>query len=425
VSPIRPLSHLSLALGLYLAYISGMEMRAKASRRPKGTGTVRQRGPGKWQLRVFTGVDPVTGHPRQLSKTVDARNQTEAQRKLRSWQKELDEAPVEATADSTATVRTLIDEWLRHSEVRGRAPRTLHDARRSAETVIFPEFGDLPITELTPRHLDEWYRKLATGEGRARPLKATSIRRHHGVLSSALSQAVRWEWIDRNPAERSQPPALEQVELQVPTTDEVRALLSAADARGDKWGMLLKLAVLTGGRRGELCGLRWFDVEGESIRFRRSLYRAGAERGEKTTKTGRERRIAVAPAGQALLEEWRVKCEATAEAAEVELVEDAFIVSTFPDGSRPMNPDTLTSVVHKLCVELGIPHVHLHSLRHFAATEMLSAGIDPRNAAEVLGHANPSLTLSLYGHATNERQRQAAVVLGRTLIAPVEPTITP
>jgi integrase len=73
-----------------------------------------------------------------------------------------------------------------------------------------------------------------------------------------------------------------------------------------------------------------------------------------------------------------------------------------------------------------MPHVHLHSLRHFAATEMLSAGIDPRNAAEVLGHANPSLTLSLYGHPTNERQRQAAVVLvGQTLMAQTDPTITP
>ena len=107
-----------------------------------------------------------------------------------------------------------------------------------------------------------------------------------------------------------------------------------------------------------------------------------------------------------------------AEAAEVEFVDDAFMVSTFPDGSRPVNPDTLTSVVRSLCVELKMPHIHLHSLRHFAATEMLAAGIDPRNAAEVLGHANPSLTLSLYGHATNDRQRQAAEVLGRTLGEP-------
>jgi len=396
-----------------------VEGKTKSSRRPKATGTIQQRGQGKWRLRVFAGTDPLSGNPRQLSKTVEARNRTEAQRKLQAWQKELEEAAAVEPPDSPAiTVRTLIDEWLRHSQTRGRAPRTLHDARRSAETVIFPEFGDLPITELSPRLLDEWYRKLATGEGRARPLKATSIRRHHAILSASLSQAVRWGWIDRNPAERSQPPSIERVELQVPTPEEVRRLLAAAQDRGPRWGMLLTLAVLTGGRRGELCGLRWIDVEGDSIRFRRSLYRAGDERGDKTTKTGRERRIAIAGGGMAILEDWRTRCEEAAEAADVELVGDAFIVSTLPDGSRPVNPGTLTSVVHTLCVELEMPHVHLHSLRHFAATEMLAAGIDPRNAAEVLGHANPSLTLSLYGHATSERQRQAAEVLGRTFVEP-------
>jgi integrase len=401
----------------------GVERKTKSSRRPKATGTILQRGQGKWRLRVFVGTDPVTGNPRQISKTVEARNGTEAQKLLQDWQRELEDAPGAIPPDSPSiTVRTLIDEWLRHSETRGRAPRTLHDARRSAETVIFPEFGDLPIADLTPRMLDEWYRKLASGEGRSRPLKATSIRRHHGVLSSALSQAVRWEWIERNPAECSQPPSIERVELQVPTPDEVRRLLNAAQSRSPRWGMLLTLAVMTGGRRGELCGLRWIDVEGDSIRFRRSLYRAGEERGEKATKTGRERRIAVSGGGMAILEDWKLRCQEAAKAADVELVDDAFIVSTFPDGSRSVNPDTLTSVVHTLCVELGMPHVHLHSLRHFAATEMLAAGIDPRNAAEVLGHANPSLTLGLYGHATNERQRQAAEVLGRTLSASDAPT---
>ena len=90
---------------------------------------------------------------------------------------------------------------------------------------------------------------------------------------------------------------------------------------------------------------------------------------------------------------------------------DAFVVSPLPDGSRPVSPETFSSVVHKLCAELDMPHVHLHSLRHFAATEMLSPGIDPRNAAEILGHANPTLTLSLFSHATLDRQRTAAEVL--------------
>jgi integrase len=116
-----------------------------------------------------------------------------------------------------------------------------------------PEFGDAPIADLTPRHLDEWYLKLATGEGRDRPLKPTSIRRHHAVLSASLSQVVRWGCLDRNPAERAQPPSLGYVELEVPTVEDVQALLSREAQRNERWGMLLSLAVVTGARRGELC----------------------------------------------------------------------------------------------------------------------------------------------------------------------------
>jgi integrase len=396
-----------------LVYIPSVGKQTRPSRRTKGTGSIQQRGPRTWRLRVFVGTDPVTGHPKQRTKTIEAKNQTEARAALRGWQRELDDN--RSATDSTASVRSLVEEWLRHSEARGRAPSTLHDARRSAETVIFPEFGDVPISDLTPRHLDEWYRKLAAGEGRERPLKPASIRRHHAVLSAALNQAVRWGWLERNPAERAQPPPLGRTELQVPTPEEVRTLLVRGTERNERWGMLLSLAVLTGARRGELCAMRWTDIEGGQIRIRRSLYRAGTDRGEKSTKTGRERWVVVAPAGQALLATWHARCAEVADAADVSLVPDAFVVSPLPDGSRPVNPETFSSVVHKLCADLGMPYVHLHSIRHFAATEMLAAGVDPRNAAEILGHANPALTLGLYGHATADRQRAASEVLARTL----------
>jgi integrase len=76
------------------------------------------------------------------------------------------------------------------------------------------------------------------------------------VLSASLSQAVRWGWLDCNPAERAQSPSLERIELRVPTDDEVRSLLTAATERNERWGMLLTLAVPAGARRSELCALR-------------------------------------------------------------------------------------------------------------------------------------------------------------------------
>jgi integrase len=121
-----------------------------------------------------------------------------------------------------------------------------------------------------------------------------------------------------------------------------------------------------------------------------------------------------------MLEDWRLVCEARAQEVDAEPVTDAFVASPVPDGSRPMNPDSFSSAIHRLCAPynkvdnpkgLGIPHVHLHSLRHFAAS--FQSGIDARNVAELLGHAYGGvLVLDTYAHATSAVQRQAATTLG-------------
>ena len=122
------------------------------------------------------------------------------------------------------------------------------------------------------------------------------------------------------------------------------------------------------------------------------------------------------PVAALLLEDWRSTCEAEAERLGVELVHDAFVVSSMPDGSRPVNPDTLSSTVTRLCAGPGMLLVHLHSLRHYAATELIGSGVNPRDVAELLGHADPALTLRVCTHGTVARQRVAGEVLERALI---------
>lgn len=395
--------------------VSGEVVEKK--RRPKGAGSISKLANGTYRLRIFVGTDPGTGRPRQITKTVSARNMTEAQRHLNKLRKDLDVAP---QLGSQASVASLLEEWLRHSAARGRAPKTLEEARRTIDQVFVPAFGTVAVKDLDARHLDELYRRLLVGEGH-RPLAPASVHRYHAVLSAALSQAVKWGWIDRNPAERASLPELGRQALVVPTTDEVRRLILAARAVNDRWGVILALAVGTGARRGELCGLRWTDVAGEAIRIRRSIYRTASESGEKVTKGGRERWVTVGPVVATLLSDWRQRCDDIARDAGVTLVPDAFVVSSRPDGSVPVNPGSLSSFVCRLCISLGMPHVHLHSLRHYAATELIGSGINPRDAAELLGHADPALTMRVYAHATADRQRQAADVLGRVLM-PAEST---
>ena len=355
---------------------------------PHGTGSLVERPPGsgRWYLRVYAGRNPVTGRARQATRAVVAPNKAAVGRMLTAFIVEQAECP---QLRMSATLGAVLDEWLRHSEARGRSPRTIHEAGRTVDTVLAPELGSVPIRDLTPRHLDELYRRLLTGQGRRRKLAPASVRRYHSVLSAALGQAVKWGWIERNRAAQASPPELGHRVLTIPTADEVKALLAAAQARSPRWGMLLALAVGTGARRGKLCALRWPDVDARVIKIRRSVYRAGAERGEKVTKGGRERWVAVGPAVAALLNDWRARCEEAATRANVALVADAFMVSPLPNGPTPVNPDTLSTVVNKLCANpsddnpagLGIPHVHLRSLRHYAATELIGTGVNPRDTA--------------------------------------------
>jgi len=379
--------------------------------------------PGRWRIRAFVGTDQDTGRPRQIERVVNARTKKAAQALLDELRSSAVAMP---TTGSGASVRAVIEEYLRHLETRGRAPRTIHENRRILDTVIGPEIGDVPVGDLTARHLDELYRRLVTGESRARPAAPSSIRRYHAVISAALGQAVKWDWLDRNVAAKVTLPASSPTRLTVPTAGEVAALIRAAEELSPVWGLLVKLAVVTGARRGELCALRWSDVDVEAgvLHIRRSLYRVAGETGEKGTKSGRERVVVLDPATAWLLDDWLAWCQERARVADTDIVEGGFIASTWPDCSRPVNVDTFSSTVGRLCAPpdeknpagLGMPHVHLHSLRHFAATELLAGGVSPSDTAQLLGHADGGqLALRTYAHATDERQRQAAAILGRAL----------
>jgi integrase len=357
------------------------------------------------------GIDPVTGRKRQMSRTVKAKTVTAAREQMKGLMKE---AGTQVTG-TNATVRTLMAEWLEQLEADGKAPRTLTEHRRTVNQLVNPTLGDVPLRELTSRHVDLMNRKTAS-------LAPTSRRRYHAVLSAALNQAVKWGWIDINPALRANAPKIQAKVLVPPTRSEVAQLVEAMPA--EVWRVALKLAVLTGMRRGELCALRWSDIDRGVIRVRRSVYRQKGETVEKGTKGGRERWITLDPITVGVLKTWGERRQHEADDPGIAISSDSFVLSTWPDGSRPVNPDTLSAHVTRAAKDLGIHHVHLHSLRHFAATEMLAGGIGVRDVAEVLGHADGGrLALQVYGHATDDRQRAAAAAMAAVLAPPADDCI--
>lgn len=94
-------------------------------------------------------------------------------------------------------------------------------------------------------------------------IEAKTIRNYHAIISSALHQGVRWEWVRENVAEKAKPPRISQRRVTAPSIEAVRSVIEAAEDRDPRLAPLLMLAALTGMRRGELCALRWTDVDFE------------------------------------------------------------------------------------------------------------------------------------------------------------------
>ena len=81
------------------------------------------------------------------------------------------------------------------------SPTTLRTYRAQVEQTIRPRLGKMVLTRLTPKHLDDLYGHMKE-EGRS----PKTIRNHHAIISSALHQGVRWEWVRENVAEKAKPP---------------------------------------------------------------------------------------------------------------------------------------------------------------------------------------------------------------------------
>jgi integrase len=219
-------------------------------------------------------------------------------------------------------------------------------------------------------------------------------------------------------------------ELHVPTVAQARQLvLRASQGPSVDLGAIILFAMLTGARRGEICGARWSDVDWRARRltFRRSVWEVHSEWGLKDTKTHQVRQIAMDEFGMELLAARRARAEADAAGAGI-ILGDGYIWATEVDGHAPRTPDSITRSFSHLCDRIEaeakaagrVEHwpFRFHDLRHLSATEMVAAGMDPRTVATRLGHADPSVTLRVYAHALEERDREAAEGLGRALALP-------
>jgi len=286
------------------------------------------------------------------------------------------------------------------------APTTRADWQCVVDNQLVPALGDVPLWRLTARDCDALYTALKE-EG----LGPSRVRCAHVVLHRAFAQAVRWGWLARNPVSDATRPAVPRVSIHPPDAATVRRLLAAAETHAPGLACWLSVATATGARRGEICALRWGDVDfaKRTVRIERSVS-ATAAGGVfvKTTKTGGVRLVSITAQAVEALQAHRRRAELTAGGYGRVVKPDDFVFTNDPVAAQPWRPELATRRWERLRVKAGLPHVRLHDLRHFVATELLTEGIDVRTVANRLGHARTSTTMDIYWAFVPARDRDAA-----------------
>ncbi len=377
-------------------------------------GHLEPRGKGIWRAKVFVGFDKDKKRRMYLTRTIHGtkRHAEDVMRQL------LVEVGAGADASTEGSVAELVGKWL---EITGDSlsPTTLNEYKRLLYRHILPNFGTRKVRGLRASDLDAFYTRLKKSGGvNGRPLSAQSVRHIHTLIHRILSQAVKWGWASSNPASQASPPKVRSNQIIVPSVDQVVSLIESAKLSDEAFGCLLRLAAITGARRGELCALKWSDVDLHKgiLTISRSIVGDRNDHMvEKDTKTHSSRTISLDKDTCKTLRDWEAVCKKRAEQCGTKLAPKAFIFSDSPDGSLCWRPGKVTLAFSRLCKRLEIDGVRFHDLRHFAATRMLAAGIPVKTVSGRLGHANAATTLNVYAHFVEASDVQAAQVLGDLL----------
>jgi integrase len=373
-------------------------------------GHIRERSPGRWAI-VLDVRDLETGKRRRRWHSF-AGTKREAQLECARLISELQGGTY--LEPNKTTVAIFLDRW--HSYMQARvSPRTHERYGELIRTHLKPLLGGVVMSKLRPAQIADAYSK-ALSQGRRDGqggLSSSTVVYLHRVLKHALSDAVRWELLTRNPADAIEPPRVERVAVSTFDLAQTAELLSIVE--GSRLAVPVMLALLCGLRRGEICALRWrnVDLDGAEIAVVESAEQTAKGVRYKEPKSGRSRTVALS---QSVLDELRSHRIRQAEellGMGVRQTEVTFVY-TREDGA-PIQPRSLTHGWQQMIARTKLPRLRFHDLRHSHATHLLGSGVHLKIASERLGHSKIGTTADIYMHASKSMQAEAVAVVDAAL----------
>ena len=369
------------------------------AKRGNNEGTIYQLQNGRWRAQVSM-------NGKRSSITKDTRR--ECQDWIREQLNRADDGYV--PLDNTVTVAVYLARWLKRHGVTVKE-HTLQQYRRIIDRHVIPHIGRYALHELTLALMDDYYSQLQQdGVG------VHSIHFVDRILHKAFADAVRYQYLHRNPTKGVRLPKIPHKEMQIWEEPEVTQFL--ATAAGTRFEALYQLAIVTGMREGELLGLQWKDIQwhrGMLQVRRQAVYRTSEGMVFTTPKT--KAGLRTIKLGESTLQQLRAHRErqqATAQYVGTDW-SDLDVVFSSARG-KPIYQTVLNEEYKKVLAASGVKKIRFHDLRHTAASLMLNYGVPVVVVSKILGHANPSITMNIYAHLITSQQHQAAQIMEELVV---------
>lgn len=348
---------------------------------------VEKRG-DKWRARAFFDGKETT---RTFS------SQDEAIRWKREQERALERGEWIDPRLASITFKEWSDNWIKGKT--NIAPQTRRGYVSRLRCQLIPEFGERKLTSITNNDINQWVaRSIEEGMG------LVAIRRSHGVLRQIFGAAVLDGRINRNPAVGVPLPRVSKKEKRALSASEL--FLLARHCEG--YEVLVKFAGATGLRWGEIAALQCKDISilNRTIYVGKSLsIGLNGEWIVSSTKTNESR---VVPFPKELLSDLQTLIENRGP--------DSHIF-TMPGGGLLEYNNFMTRIFRSAVRASGLNGITFHSLRHTAASLLISQGTPITTVSGILGHASTQMTLDVYGHLYEDDAMTYMDRLGEKLFA--------
>ena len=381
------------------------QSKTKHKKSASGMGTIRKitkTTKGKeytyYEARYTEGFDPGTG--KQIQRSITGKTQKEVSQKLKAALAAIDAGSYKAPCKMS--VGEWLDTWVAEY-LNNVKPLTQQNYAKQVSKHLKPALGATKLEALDAHTIQKFYNSL-TASG----LSPKTVKNIHGVLHSALQQAISNDYIRHNPTEACKLPKVVKPEIKPLEPDEIAKLLQ--EAKQDDYCNLFIVAMFTGMRQGELLGLPWecIDFTTGIITVKQQLQCIDGNYFMETPKNGKKRTILPAP----------IVLDALRKELQKQQAEKVIAGKLWDNHFNLVFTDTLgknlvrrTVVKHfkKIIQRAEISDdARFHDLRHSFAVTSLYAGDDIKTVQTNLGHATAQFTLDTYGHVTQKMRQDSA-----------------